>query len=457
MVTRTNRVPVPLGWVRKDIEHRFQVTVDGKASARLTREKDARAALATLQAIMPKEARGLLSLAGHKALGDICYGFPSERDFEVIAGTGQEFGGQPPLWSPLRSLIRDDDQKALSLAFQNDLFVTYLMQFTTSFLPIVEIDFSKLDNRRSFFVTFELISGQTGRAFFSALSQRRKERRFRLRTVPARFGLSKIPFWVKMSGAMEAQREHLRIHLPEGMQLASPPYIVVDSSVSPKRRVELSNSTHYSATLNTLAVYRHRDGITNKKLISGAESNYNYRISIIPKLSGFVWSALLSLIAGATCLLLLFLLHWFRYYLRAPYYFDDYGFRVGDFSSVLQFLFLGTSLITAWSVQSDKADQRVGLLAKLRMLVVAVLCVNVSVGLYTAIFGRVLLSWVYLSLWIIAFLFNFAVISLLLKGIYDATRAKSRLLPLLGRTYNMVVIGRDQTVNHRPKRLLRRT
>ncbi|MCL2802833.1 MAG: hypothetical protein FWD29_02580 [Micrococcales bacterium] len=433
-----DRILVPLGWLKKDIEKRFVATVDGKPATRLTRDEVSTAAVSILLDCMPEEPRRSLSKAAIQVLFDICYGFPVKKDFQIITGSGKANGSKmplPPLWAGIKSLAQPD-KDALRAAMRDPQFLAFLMRFTINSLPTIEVRLADIENRPSCFVEYELLSGPTGRQQYSELGQGKMRNREKgSGRIWSRFAMMSVPYEIKISGFMEAQREHLRIHLPEGLQLASLPHIAVNPEVDENSRAEIAESTYFSATLGTLAIYRAR--------LKQRHDDYRYRLSLFADLSGFAVPALLSLAAGAMCLFLLVLLHFLWRCGHATFFFNAKVFDPDNYYNVLEVLLLGSALVTGWSVHADPKGVRRILLSPPRRMVVFAMIVNVSVGLFSAVFGHEIPPSPLVLAWLVALAVNAAVIVSLFISIVIHRRATKAILPHLGETLRPPVLDTD--------------
>jgi len=416
----TDKVPIPVGWLKKDLERSFSVTVDGVAASRFTRNEDSHAAYSVLLDLLPQTIRFQLSTAALQQLAAICFSLGSEQDTAVIQGSGQEL---PPLWQGFSDLD-DSDIYLLNRALQDDEFRKYLMLFTIDFLPLVEIDLTALAGKRSCIITYELVSGQTQDSMFLDFWNRGRRASGPASGLGPRLSAATLPVQIAVSGAMGAQREHLRVHLPPGMQLANLPLISVPATMGAASRERIRQATRCSATSSTVVLYRD----------AASDADYAYRINIVPKLGGFFLPAALGLAASALCLVLLALSCWIG---------GGSTFNPAVFSATASVWLLGSSLVTGWATLDKGETLRRGWLAPLRSLVLLALCLTVIAGLVTAVFGPRAATPVLLTVWLVAALADLCVLGLLCRGAWIIHQASTRLAPYLGKTREILVVDKS--------------
>ncbi|MCL2788161.1 MAG: hypothetical protein FWD59_06655 [Micrococcales bacterium] len=257
-------------------------------------------------------------------------------------------------------------------------FATRLDQVAVSYLPIIGVDPT---GRDEMMVKWELLTGRVSKGW----SREPK--------ASERLGLEPMVLSFQIDGEMEANREHLRIHLPTELQVAAAPIAVIDEpggddDSRDDRQSQWMTAAWSRSTRDRAIVYRVK---------SDEPIDYDVVLAVRPKLDGFAAPALFGLCLGIAVFAMLLLgyfvdgLPWVR------------SVKDGSaLSAAMSILVLGATTISGVSVVRDRDPARLRVLPLLRRFVLGASCLSLLVGLMTVIYMRVIRFGILAVLWAVA-------------------------------------------------------
>ena len=305
-----SHIPVPLGFLPKGLLVDLNVLgPDGSTSLAIwTREADSAAAQdMVISALCESDARALPDCLRTK-IGTIC-SFrvgdesaptePTDHERKEEQDSGEDVKAFPDAPPPQWSLTSTEQQilqnDPASVALWNRLvtdssteFWTLLLRFTNGYMPIVDLPWSSSNP----VIKYRVVTGRSDSGL-AANSQTKED---------VSLGKDFQLYEVQVDGAMEGQREHLRICLPDGLEVASEPIAYVSSNITEADRKKIEKGKIYRVTPRRLIIYRNRTLGTDLQI----------KFGIRPTLTRIGWPLLFSLSLGALTysMLLLFGISW---------------------------------------------------------------------------------------------------------------------------------------------------
>ena len=326
-------IPIPLGWMEKGLTIDLSVRLDDAPLSVWRRHRDSEMGRAAILATLPAEVAHDVSLECAEALYDICYAMPSQADRDAV-----ERRLFPPLWQ------RHSDEVCdwLARCCRCERFAERLRLHTLNYMPIVEIP-ARWDEPelRNTIVKFDILTGpvEWERSTFQP------------------FLREPLAAKVKIMRDLEAQSEHLHVHMPDGVEVAGLPQAQVpqhpDDAEAATSSPQASSDMYGLISWDSAAIYRARRTSTE---------DYFLRIPVLPQIEGFGPKALVALLA--TALPILGLLVGCLCGKPLP---DLLDALFGQTAS--SFILLGASLVSGYAAWEEKQHARAMMLAPLRRVV----------------------------------------------------------------------------------------
>lgn len=274
-----NTIPIPLGWMKKGLTPNFSVRLDGESVSVWDRDDDSMLGAAAIVASIPGqycEPRKLPKMV-LQSLYHVCWNMATNDDFYHI---DQGLEGYPPLWKSLSK----DALEELGTLTANDTFRRQLLLLTMNYMPVIDVP-RRLDETlgRSPLVKFEIMTTRW-------LVQATKP------SPAARVDLTSVAR-INVSGDMEARREHLHIHVPDGMEVSAQPLAVTANgeAAAGSETTMLGLVGHSS-----VALYRWAGDVPAKKT-----GDFSIIVSFWPQLDAWAGRTMFGLVASAAMLVLL--------------------------------------------------------------------------------------------------------------------------------------------------------
>jgi hypothetical protein len=371
------RIPIPLGWMPKGLLLDLNITgPDGRPMSLWTRDRDSQAACGSLVALADAD----LSEPIRQKLFDICYQMPSPQDCDAVLSGAR---GAPPMWSS-RDLPADDQTMWSALTSRGsrygEAFTERLLQFTTNFLPIVEIP----ADLPSAMVKYEFTMADPDISWLPG------------RTLHNKLGRDAYKYMLTITGAMEAQREHLSIYPPPGVEIAGLPGLEAGRDTEDEEFGAIASGKVGRATPECARVYRNQH----------TRDRYNVVVALRPRLDGFAWPAFIALLPSLFIFALLLASH------------------TSDLQRFASFVALGVSPLAGLLAAREQEFARAHLLVVLRGIVMVTAALALAVAVVSIGYGGFAPEWLRTS-WKVMCVLELAVMGLLGWVIYVTSRARA--------------------------------
>ena len=272
-------IPIPLGWMEKGLTTDLSVLLDGGPLSVWRRHRDSDMGCAAIVAALPDAVRELdLTPARIEGVHRICYAMPTSDDVAAV-----QAAQVPSLWR--ECLATGDLDWLLRCCDLYPGFSERLRLHTLNFMPIVELPrrYGEEDGR-SPIVKFDILTGPVG--WHAPVFQP--------------FLTGPIPITVRIMRDLEAQSEHLHLHLPEGLEMAGLPWAQI--AADPGQTPDEFDADEPVGSAASMCLIGWDSATVYRAQRIGAQ-DYALTFPLLPRLEGFATKALAALLATAVPIL----------------------------------------------------------------------------------------------------------------------------------------------------------